>query len=133
MAWFGKSCSKYELVKGDFFDEKFRSLINSASFIFVNNFAFGPRVDHSLKKRFEDLKDGARIVSSKPFSPLNFRISDRNLNGRIPSPLNLYIVSFISLHRHSQTPQQRHELHKQNHSLCSFPEVLSTVMKLILF
>lgn len=35
-----------------------------------------------LKKRFEDLRDGARIVSSKAFSPVNFRITDRNLNGK---------------------------------------------------
>jgi hypothetical protein len=30
--------------------------------------------------RFADLKDGARIVSSKPFCPLNFRITERNLS-----------------------------------------------------
>ena len=51
-------------------------------FVFVNNYAFGPEVDHMLKKRFEDLRDGARIVSSKAFSPVNFRITDRNLNGK---------------------------------------------------
>ena len=33
-----------------------------------------------LKDRFADLKDGARIVSSKPFCPLNFRITERNLS-----------------------------------------------------
>ena len=32
-------------------------------------------------ERFADLKDGARIVSSKAFCPLNFRITDRNLSG----------------------------------------------------
>lgn len=46
----------------------------------MNNFAFGPEVDHQLKERFADLKDGARIVSSKPFCPLNFRITERNLS-----------------------------------------------------
>lgn len=39
-----------------------------------------------LKKRFEDLRDGARIVSSKAFSPVNFRITDRNLNGKCSEP-----------------------------------------------
>ena len=49
----------------------------------MNNFAFGPKVDHRLKQRFNDLKDGARIVSSKAFCPLNFRITDRNLSGKL--------------------------------------------------
>lgn len=56
--------------------------ITGATIVFVNNFAFGPNVDHMLKERFADLKDGARIVSSKSFCPLNFRITDRNLSGK---------------------------------------------------
>lgn len=53
-------------------------------FIFVNNFAFGPEVDHKLKKEFaENLRQGARILSSKAFCPLNFRISYRNQNGTL--------------------------------------------------
>ncbi|XP_009874296.1 PREDICTED: histone-lysine N-methyltransferase, H3 lysine-79 specific, partial [Apaloderma vittatum] len=48
--------------------------------IFVNNFAFGPEVDHQLKERFANMKEGGRIVSSKPFAPLNFRINSRNLS-----------------------------------------------------
>ena len=53
------------------------------SVIFVNNFAFGPQVDHQLKLRFANMKEGAKIVSSKAFCPLNFRITDRNLSGKI--------------------------------------------------
>jgi len=34
-----------------------------------------------LKIRFANMKEGAHIVSSKAFCPLNFRISDRNLGG----------------------------------------------------
>lgn len=52
------------------------------SVIFVNNFAFGPTVDHQLKLRFANMKEGAKIVSSKAFCPLNFRITDRNLSGK---------------------------------------------------
>lgn len=81
MNWFGKTFCEYRLFKGDFFLEKFRDTINSSSFIFVNNFAFGPNVDHMLKLRFADLKDGARIVSSKAFCSLNFRLTDRTLSG----------------------------------------------------
>lgn len=40
----------------------------------------GAEMDHQLKECFADLKDGSRIVSSKPFCPLNFRITERNLS-----------------------------------------------------
>lgn len=80
MKWFGKKCGDYQLIKGDFLVDEHREKIMSASVVFVNNFAFGPNVDHQLKERFADLKDGAKIVSSKSFCPLNFRITDRNLS-----------------------------------------------------
>ncbi|XP_062554766.1 histone-lysine N-methyltransferase, H3 lysine-79 specific isoform X2 [Armigeres subalbatus] len=80
MRWFGKKYGDYELIKGDFLADEHREKIMSATIVFVNNFAFGPNVDHSLKERFADLRDGARIVSSKSFCPLNFRITDRNLS-----------------------------------------------------
>ncbi|XP_063981184.1 histone-lysine N-methyltransferase, H3 lysine-79 specific isoform X3 [Diachasmimorpha longicaudata] len=78
--WYGKRCGDYRLVKGDFLADEHRESITSATIVFVNNFAFGPTVDHQLKERFADLRDGARIVSSKSFCPLNFRITDRNLS-----------------------------------------------------
>lgn len=77
MQWFGKRYNEYTLFKGDFLSDEHREKINAASIVFVNNFAFGPTVDHQLKERFADLRDGARIVSSKSFCPLNFRITDR--------------------------------------------------------
>lgn len=77
MRWFGKKSNDYELIKGDFLADEHREKINSATIVFVNNFAFGPNVDHQLKERFADLCDGARIVSSKSFCPLNFRITER--------------------------------------------------------
>lgn len=80
MQWYGKKYGEYKLIKGDFLTEEHREKINQATIVFVNNFAFGPSVDHQLKERFADLKDGARIVSSKSFCPLNFRITDRNLS-----------------------------------------------------
>lgn len=102
MKFFGKSYSKFKLFKGDFFSEDefietdddakegtrkltvnsyVKEIINEAKLVFVNNYAFGAEVDHQLKLRFLDMAEGARIVSSKPFCPLNFRINDRNLNG----------------------------------------------------
>ncbi|XP_037298639.1 histone-lysine N-methyltransferase, H3 lysine-79 specific isoform X3 [Manduca sexta] len=80
MRWYGKKFGEYKLIKGDFLMDEHREKINAATIVFVNNFAFGPNVDHQLKERFADLKDGAKIVSSKSFCPLNFRITDRNLS-----------------------------------------------------
>ncbi|XP_068230537.1 histone-lysine N-methyltransferase, H3 lysine-79 specific isoform X6 [Palaemon carinicauda] len=80
MRWYGKKHSEYKLMKGDFLKKEHREAITGSSIVFVNNFAFGPNVDHMLKEVFADLKDGARIVSSKSFCPLNFRITDRNLS-----------------------------------------------------
>lgn len=77
MRWFGKKFGEFELIKGDFLADEHREKINNATVVFVNNFAFGPTVDHQLKDRFAELKDGAKIVSSKSFCPLNFRITDR--------------------------------------------------------
>jgi len=102
MRWWGKRHGEYKILKGDFLDKEHSEKVNNANIIFVNNFAFGPNVDHQLKgsvsliaalfvdadfnfihpERFADLKDGARIVSSKAFCPLNFRITDRNLSGK---------------------------------------------------
>ncbi|KAH0625913.1 hypothetical protein JD844_034282 [Phrynosoma platyrhinos] len=77
--------AKYaELERGDFLSEEWRERIANTSVIFVNNFAFGPEVDHQLKERFANMKEGGQIVSSKPFAPLNFRINSRNLSELSP-------------------------------------------------
>ncbi|XP_052258145.1 histone-lysine N-methyltransferase, H3 lysine-79 specific-like isoform X2 [Dreissena polymorpha] len=80
MKWYGKKYSNFLLEKGDFLSDDTKERINSATVIFVNNFAFGPQVDHQLKLRFANMREGAKIVSSKAFCPLNFRITDRNLS-----------------------------------------------------
>ncbi|CAL8082721.1 unnamed protein product [Calicophoron daubneyi] len=79
MEFYGKSYRPYLLERGDFLSPEYHERITSASVLFANNFAFGPEVDHQLKQRFANLKEGARIISSKAFCPLNFRITDRNL------------------------------------------------------
>ncbi|KAF2977047.1 hypothetical protein EK904_012969, partial [Melospiza melodia maxima] len=78
MKWYGKKHAEYTVS-----DTQLQTGIHTPvqSFvIFVNNFAFGPEVDHQLKERFANMKEGGRIVSSKPFAPLNFRINSRNLS-----------------------------------------------------
>ncbi|KAI8774133.1 serine-rich adhesin for platelets [Biomphalaria glabrata] len=81
MKWYGKEHGDFLIEKGDFLHDDVKEKLNKATIVFVNNFAFGPVVDHELKQRFANcLKEGARIVSSKAFCPLNFRITERNLS-----------------------------------------------------
>nr|XP_039259776.1 uncharacterized protein LOC120336220 isoform X1 [Styela clava] len=80
MKWYGKTYRPYKISEADFLSDDWREKISTATVIFVNNYAFGPEVDHQLKLRFQNLREGARIVSSKAFAPVNFRITDRNLS-----------------------------------------------------
>ncbi|XP_022699134.1 histone-lysine N-methyltransferase, H3 lysine-79 specific-like isoform X2 [Varroa jacobsoni] len=80
MRWYGKSYSDYELIRGDFLSAENRHLIENASIVFANNFAFGPTVDHQLKQLFQEMRDGSRIISSRAFCPLQFRLTDRTLS-----------------------------------------------------
>ena len=86
MNWYGKQYSPYKLLRGDFLSDQHRDKLLKSDIVFVNNFAFGPAVDHQLKERFSELPDSSRIVSSKAFCPLNFRITDRNLSGKFNIP-----------------------------------------------
>ena len=95
MSWYGKKYSEYKLYKGDFCSEEYRKTLSDSTIVFVNNFAFGPELDHVLKEKFADLKDGARIVSSKSFCPLNFRITERNLTGEYSRLVKYPAVSFM--------------------------------------
>lgn len=78
MDFYGKSYGDFELLKGDFLDPQFDEIIQSATFverpffilyyyslcfsffsvIFCNNFAFGPSLNHKLKLKFQNLRDG---------------------------------------------------------------------------
>jgi H3 lysine-79-specific histone-lysine N-methyltransferase len=52
MRWWGKRYGEYQLIKGDFLDQRHTEKVNSANIIFVNNFAFGPNLDHQLKGQY---------------------------------------------------------------------------------
>jgi len=43
---------------------------------------------------------GGRIVSSKPFAPLNFRINSRNLSGTMALFVTVVNIRLQSLHKH---------------------------------
>lgn len=71
-----------KIVQGDFLSDECAERIISSTIVFANNFAFGPEVDHQLKLRFANLKEGAKVIASKAFCSLNFRITDRKLDGK---------------------------------------------------
>ena len=53
MRWWGKPAyGNYKLVKGNFLNSKYAEKISSSSIVFVNNFAFGPKLDNKLKGSF---------------------------------------------------------------------------------
>ena len=52
MNWWGKPYGNYKLVKGNFLNSKHAENIRSASIVFVNNFAFGLKLDSKLKGTF---------------------------------------------------------------------------------
>ena len=96
MAFYGKTFSDFKLVHGDFLQPENRPEILESTIVFVNNFAFGPEVDQHLKDIFADLTDGSRIFSSKSFCALNFRITDRNLSGKLQILSNLDITLLLN-------------------------------------
>ncbi|KAL3997422.1 Histone methylation protein DOT1 family protein [Acanthocheilonema viteae] len=82
MKWYGKKFRPFELHKGDFLDEKFRDLITKeATIILINNFAFTAELETRIKRELlSELKDGTRIISTKPYGLPNRTITDRHLN-----------------------------------------------------
>ncbi|PRD32099.1 UNVERIFIED_CONTAM: Histone-lysine N-methyltransferase, H3 lysine-79 specific [Trichonephila clavipes] len=49
MKWYGKKFGDYVLLKGDFLSEEHRETLLNSTLLFVNNFAFGPTVDHMVR------------------------------------------------------------------------------------
>ncbi|KAE9549868.1 hypothetical protein FO519_006921 [Halicephalobus sp. NKZ332] len=81
MRWFGKKYRPFQLHHGDFLDEKFRSIIQQdASVLFINNYAFTADLEERIKNElFQDLKEGTKIISSKPYAIPNRQITHRQL------------------------------------------------------
>lgn len=84
-SWFGRISRPFELKHGNFLDHEYRKLITEeATIIFINNFAFQSDLETRIKRELlSDLKQGTRIISTKPYVPLNKQgaITDRQLNG----------------------------------------------------
>jgi hypothetical protein len=70
---------------GDFLDPKYRTLITKeATIIFINNFAFTPELEARIKyELLLELQTGTKIISTKPYAPLNKNMNDRQMSGKI--------------------------------------------------
>ncbi|VDK43913.1 unnamed protein product [Anisakis simplex] len=82
MKWYGKKFRPFELFEGDFLSEQFRDLITKeATIIFINNYAFTAMLENRIKRELlSELKDGTRIISTKPYGTPNRSITNRQLN-----------------------------------------------------
>lgn len=77
------------LIHGDFLKkEEIKEVLKKADVILVNNQAFTAELNDKLKYVFLDLKEGAQIVSLKPFRSPAHKIKDSNVN----DPINVLEV-----------------------------------------
>ncbi|EXJ94193.1 hypothetical protein A1O1_02586 [Capronia coronata CBS 617.96] len=77
------------LIHGDFLrNEAVRQVLKRADVILVNNQAFTAELNDKLKYVFLDVKEGAHIVSLKPFRSPTHKIKDSNVN----DPVNVLSV-----------------------------------------
>ncbi|ORY34276.1 S-adenosyl-L-methionine-dependent methyltransferase [Naematelia encephala] len=77
--WYLDGNSNTAVYEGDFRDHsKVHRLLEKADVVLVNNEVFPPSLNDHLTNMFLDLKDGAIIVSLKPFVPEGFRINESN-------------------------------------------------------
>lgn len=88
-AWGLIGGERIESWMGDFTEhDQVRQVLKRADVVLVNNYAFLPRTNENLSLLFLDLRDGAKVVSLKPFVPPDFRLTQRTLS----SPLAILRV-----------------------------------------
>ncbi|CAD5209780.1 unnamed protein product [Bursaphelenchus xylophilus] len=82
MKFFGKKVRPFSLERGNFLDENYRELITQdATIIFINNYAFQSDLEAKIKQNLlSELKNGTKIISTKPYGALNKNITERQLN-----------------------------------------------------
>ena len=75
----GIACGNVHLLRGDFTtNSEITTVLRKADVVLVNNQAFTPELNDKLIAMFLDLKEGAKVVSLRPFVPEGHKISKRN-------------------------------------------------------
>lgn len=78
------SLGKINVLADDFLEnQEVGRVLNRADVIVVNNKAFSPQLNGALLDKFLDLKEGAKIVSLKPFVDPDHEIKSHNVNDRV--------------------------------------------------
>ena len=101
MTWFGRPFQPFELKQGNFLSSEHRKLITEeATIIFINNYAFQSDLESRIKRELlSDLKDGTRIISTKPYVPLNKQVTDRQMKGLLFwGKLNFWVLRHFGNH-----------------------------------
>ncbi|TKR93592.1 hypothetical protein L596_008014 [Steinernema carpocapsae] len=88
MKWYGKKFQPFSLEQGDFLHSQYRQLITEeATVIFINNYAFTAELDTRIKRELlAELKDGTRIISTKPYA-----LPGRSINGRHMNDISMIL------------------------------------------
>ncbi|KAJ3774821.1 DOT1-domain-containing protein [Lentinula raphanica] len=81
----GVSCGEIELEKGDMLESaRVAELLPKADVVLVDNKVFEEKLNEALRPKFLDLKEGAIVISLKPFvsslNGLNARVTERNVD-----------------------------------------------------
>ncbi|WPG99300.1 Hypothetical protein R9X50_00211300 [Acrodontium crateriforme] len=77
----GLDVGTVKLLRGDMTaHEKIPGILQRADVVLVNNQAFTPELNDKLINMFLDLKEGAKVVSLKPFVPLSHKMAMRNID-----------------------------------------------------
>ncbi|KAL5495719.1 DOT1 [Sanghuangporus weigelae] len=78
----GVSMGEVELVQGDMTrNECVDQLMSKADVVLVNNYVFSEELNATLRPKFLDLKEGAFVVSLKPFAtPKSQQLTERNFD-----------------------------------------------------
>ncbi|KAL5534685.1 hypothetical protein ACEPAG_1149 [Sanghuangporus baumii] len=78
----GVSMGEVELVQGDMTrNECVDQLMSKADVVLVNNYVFSEELNAALRPKFLDLKEGAFVVSLKPFAtPKSQQLTERNFD-----------------------------------------------------
>lgn len=79
--WCLKGSDACEAYQADFCeDAKTSAALRKADLVLVNNYAFTPALNDRLAWQFLDLKEGAKIISLKPFLTKDFRLTERTVS-----------------------------------------------------
>ncbi|KAJ8482265.1 hypothetical protein ONZ45_g15007 [Pleurotus djamor] len=77
----GLNVGEVELEKEDMLkSKKLMEYLPKADVVLVDNKVFEESLNEKIRPMFLDLKEGAIVVSLKPFSPVNARVTERNVD-----------------------------------------------------